>query len=164
MIHEIKVKEVIKAGSVFLIKFECPSCRHQNLTSLTPDKCAECEASLTGTVIDIENAHRRLLAGIDQTKRRKTISKKIVRQLHSMQEGLCAYCDKNLEEYHVEHIIPLCLDGSNNIGNLCLSCPRCNLLAGGKYFASFYDKRIYIQNRRLKERDFRFIPDDEVSA
>ena len=39
----------------------------------------------------------------------------------------CAYCGKDCTEiYHIDHILPLCRGGKNNIENLALSCPRCN--------------------------------------
>jgi len=43
------------------------------------------------------------------------------------QDGKCVYCTKAIRsKYHVDHIMPLALDGSNWISNLQLTCPTCN--------------------------------------
>lgn len=44
----------------------------------------------------------------------------------------CAYCNKPLfpDKYHVDHIRPLSRGGSNDLDNLCLACPKCNLSKG----------------------------------
>lgn len=41
----------------------------------------------------------------------------------------CYYCYKTFStmEVHIDHIIPLSKKGPHEIGNLCASCPKCNL-------------------------------------
>lgn len=47
--------------------------------------------------------------------------------IHAAQNGLCDYCQRPLESFHIEHKTPLSRGGTNWPHNLCLSCPRCNL-------------------------------------
>lgn len=53
------------------------------------------------------------------------------------QRGLCAYCGEKLlrsgpRKYHVDHIVPLALGGSNWPSNLQCLCKTCNLSKGAK--------------------------------
>lgn len=42
----------------------------------------------------------------------------------------CFYCDKEVSNFEVEHMIPKAKGGSNRIGNLTLSCHSCNQKKG----------------------------------
>ena len=54
--------------------------------------------------------------------------------IYSRQSGLCVYCDAALSEgYHVDHIMPLHLGGSNWPDNLQCLCPTCNVRKGAKH-------------------------------
>ena len=45
-----------------------------------------------------------------------------------LQIGLCFYCCKRLNDnYHVDHLIPIALGGSNSPENIVIACPTCNL-------------------------------------
>lgn len=47
---------------------------------------------------------------------------------YEQQEGRCYYCENELDGvYHVDHVIPLSKDGSNDPTNLVCACPACNL-------------------------------------
>ena len=49
-----------------------------------------------------------------------------ISQLYVVQNGRCAICQKQLEsDYHVDHIMPITLGGSNEAGNLQLLCKHC---------------------------------------
>lgn len=50
------------------------------------------------------------------------------------QEGYCFHCGVDLIPigYHQDHWIPLSKGGSNNIENIRLLCPKCNLRKGNK--------------------------------
>ena len=53
--------------------------------------------------------------------------------LHKLQRGRCAVCGDNLKKgRHVDHIVPLAKGGSNDITNIQLLCPPCNLSKNAK--------------------------------
>jgi hypothetical protein len=61
-----------------------------------------------------------------------------VRLIFESQHGLCANCKTKLfksgeKKYHVDHIMPLALGGSNWPANLQCLCPFCNLSKGAKH-------------------------------
>lgn len=52
-----------------------------------------------------------------------------IQEQYARQKGKCYYCQVKVpcSRYHVDHVIPLTRDGSNDIGNLVIACPSCNL-------------------------------------
>ncbi len=51
-----------------------------------------------------------------------------VTALYEAQNGCCVYCRSKLGTvFHRDHIIPLVAGGRNDIGNIQLLCPTCNL-------------------------------------
>jgi 5-methylcytosine-specific restriction endonuclease McrA len=72
-----------------------------------------------------------------------------MRQLVEIAADMCCYCYKALgSDFHVDHIIPLSFGGTNNLSNLVLACPKCNLQAGDLVFASMQAKGAYIRGLR----------------
>ena len=56
-----------------------------------------------------------------------------ISHLITMQKGKCASCARSIADgYHVDHIKPIILGGTNWPNNLQLLCPTCNLKKGGK--------------------------------
>lgn len=54
------------------------------------------------------------------------------------QSYLCTYCHADLTvAYHIDHIMPLSLGGSNWPSNLQCTCPPCNLSKGSKHPLDF---------------------------
>lgn len=49
------------------------------------------------------------------------------------QNGKCAYCFIKMRDYHIDHIMPVALGGSNDKENIQLLCPNCNLKKGAKH-------------------------------
>lgn len=66
-------------------------------------------------------AHLRRVAG-------ESFSPSDVRAQHKRQRGRCYYCGEEVgSAYHIDHVIPLALGGTNDPGNIVIACPRCNL-------------------------------------
>ena len=62
------------------------------------------------------------------------------------QRNHCAGCFKKIKgnNYHVDHIQPLVLGGSNWPSNLQILCPYCNCSKGGKSPENFYQSRGFL--------------------
>lgn len=59
----------------------------------------------------------------------------------------CEYCmlhqdDDDYFPFHIEHIIPIQLNGNSELTNLCLSCSNCNW-AKGPNIAGYLDGKLY---------------------
>lgn len=61
-------------------------------------------------------------------------TKKDLRLIMNQQGGSCNGCGTNLDDgYHVDHIVPIAMGGSNWPRNLQMLCPPCNLFKGAKH-------------------------------
>lgn len=150
----ILVKEVVQAKDVFLLHFNCPKCKEGLFQSFPIVKCNWCKKDLSPNYITFDKSEKKILRCLAGTERKSksAITKRIVRKLLIIQENNCAYCDKPLEDYHLEHIRPIAVGGTNNIENLCIACPRCNLLCGDKVFRTFFEKKSYVYSKLLAKR------------
>lgn len=69
------------------------------------------------------------------------LSKGLSAKLFLLQKGKCACCGKPLsDDYHLDHIMPIALDGTNTDDNIQLLCPPCNLSKGAKHPVDFMQK------------------------
>jgi len=61
-----------------------------------------------------------------------SFTKEEILKLYEIQEGICVYCPADLsgKNYHIDHIMPIALNGRNSIENLQLLCPSCNFRKG----------------------------------
>lgn len=65
-----------------------------------------------------------------------------VQLLLVMQKNKCAVCHISiLKGYHVDHVIPLAIGGTNDKWNLQLLCPTCNMSKGAKHPIDFMQGR-----------------------
>lgn len=68
-----------------------------------------------------------------RARKEKPITKEVINILIERSGGNCEYCGKDcIDNYHIDHKIPLFRGGTNDISNLAFSCPRCNLSKGKK--------------------------------
>lgn len=57
---------------------------------------------------------------------------------YDRQNGCCFYCHKKVGgKYHVDHVIPIALGGSDDPENLVIACPKCNISKGAKHPQDF---------------------------
>lgn len=71
-----------------------------------------------------------------------TLSKGITDKLFNLQHGKCACCGLPLgDNYHLDHIMPLALGGSNTDENIQLLRQRCNIQKGAKHPIDFMQQR-----------------------
>ena len=62
------------------------------------------------------------------------ISKDIAKRLMVLQKRKCACCEVIIsKEYHIDHIMPIALGGSNTDDNIQLLCKSCNLRKSAKH-------------------------------
>ena len=68
-----------------------------------------------------------------------------VRVIFELQRGKCACCHVGIEDsYHVDHIIPLALGGSNGKENIQLLCPTCNMKKYKKHPVDFMQSMVML--------------------
>jgi 5-methylcytosine-specific restriction endonuclease McrA len=72
------------------------------------------------------------------------LSKDLGYRLFELQKGKCACCHARLEKYHLDHIMPLALDGANADSNIQLLCPTCNLEKHAKHPIDFMQSRGFL--------------------
>ena len=72
-----------------------------------------------------------------------------IKRLYKEQSGKCTSCkcDLSITGYHVDHIMPLYLLGTNNKENLQLLCPNCNLSKGALHPDAWNEK---LEKQRLE--------------
>lgn len=144
--------EFVRAGDVYLFRVDCPDCKDVCAVGFPELGACSCGYSFSGMVIDIAKirSKRNIVALVYKKERQRRISKTTVRSLLSLQENMCAYCDSWLKNYHVDHITPVLVGGSNHITNLAIACPTCNQTASSKCFTSFIAKKNYILEQRKR--------------
>jgi 5-methylcytosine-specific restriction endonuclease McrA len=73
------------------------------------------------------------------------LSKDISQKLFKIQNGLCACCRKPLgDNFHLDHIMPMALGGSNTDDNIQLLRSRCNQQKHAKHPVDFMQERGFL--------------------
>lgn len=89
----------------------------------------------------INNQNRRALKKLSGGK----ISKDLVQRLYKLQQGKCPCCKNPLNnDYHLDHVIPLSLGGTNDDLNMQLLRSICNLQKNAKHPIDFMQSRGYL--------------------
>jgi 5-methylcytosine-specific restriction endonuclease McrA len=67
-------------------------------------------------------------------KRRKRFNKQERIEIYNRTNGICYLClaQVSFDSFHIDHVIPLYLGGTNNLSNLLPVHPVCNLVKGKK--------------------------------
>lgn len=73
------------------------------------------------------------------------LSRDIAQRLKVLQRGKCACCGEPLgEDYHLDHIMPLALGGTNSDDNMQLLRKKCNLQKSAKHPVDFMQQRGFL--------------------
>ena len=65
-------------------------------------------------------------------------SRAVIEGMWCSQHGRCAYCGVRFgETYHIDHKLPVSRGGGNEISNLQLTCPKCNMVKGAMTHEEF---------------------------
>lgn len=73
-----------------------------------------------------------------------------IKQKTEEQNGLCFWCGTVLQEYHIDHLVPIAKGGTNYPDNLVISCPTCNVSRGAKPEEEFREYLAFIKNNQDK--------------
>ena len=74
-----------------------------------------------------------------------TLSAGLTKRLFSLQNGLCPCCARPLgNDFHLDHIIPLALGGSNTDNNIQLLRAKCNHQKNAKHPIDFMQSRGFL--------------------
>ncbi len=61
-----------------------------------------------------------------------------IRAQHARQHGRCFWCKAKVgDAYHVDHVVPLALGGSNGPENIVIACAACNLHKSARHPMDF---------------------------
>lgn len=66
-------------------------------------------------------------------------------RIYCMQDAECIYCKTPLTRYHIDHKHPVSRGGTNDLTNLHLTCPACNMAKG----AMTHEEFLVSKRRRL---------------
>jgi 5-methylcytosine-specific restriction endonuclease McrA len=81
-------------------------------------------------------AMRNRRARIRESAGKHTVSD--VRAQVERQKGRCYWCGKKTgRRYHVDHVVPIVLGGSNGPENIVIACVSCNLAKGAQHPSEF---------------------------
>jgi 5-methylcytosine-specific restriction endonuclease McrA len=73
------------------------------------------------------------------------LSSKLAARLFVLQKGKCACCLQPLgDDYHIDHIMPLALGGTNTDDNIQLLRAKCNLQKNAKHPVDFMQQRGFL--------------------
>lgn len=78
-----------------------------------------------------------------RSKRNGFFSAADIKNIGVSQDWLCVYCKCEISsKFHIDHILPISLGGSNWPSNIQLTCPTCNLSKSNKHPDFFVAERL----------------------
>lgn len=105
--------------------------------------------------VNEDKTTRNLLNNLDSITLRSNLSlyRKIL--FEEFEERKCFYCGKELKpgEIHVDHFIPWSFIKDDNLWNLVLSCPQCNLKKSDRLTPDLYVENLILRNDMIIERN-----------
>lgn len=83
--------------------------------------------------------HKRRKMLTKPTRQQSTVILAWARSWRKKSSVSCYWCSKSLSPKlaHVDHIAPISKGGENTIGNMCISCPTCNLRKNAKSLSAW---------------------------
>lgn len=108
------------------------------------DKAKEYYAEWRAKNPEISRQHRRNRRARVKSAIGK-LSRGLEKKLFKLQNGKCACCKLPLgDDYHMDHIMPLAMGGTNTNDNIQLLRARCNLQKNAKHPVDFMQERGYL--------------------
>lgn len=105
--------------------------------------------------VNTETLTRNLLNNLDSITLRNDLS--IYRKIlfDEFEEHKCFYCEKELKpgDIHVDHFIPWSFIKDDNLWNLVLSCPQCNLKKSDRLTPDIYVENLIQRNHIITEKN-----------
>jgi len=111
--------------------------------------------------VNDEASTRNLLNNLDAITLRNDLS--VYRQIlfEEFEEHTCFYCGKELKRggIHVDHFIPWSFIKDDNLWNLVLACPKCNMRKSDRLTTEYYVENLILRNQIIREKNA-----DHISA
>ena len=109
--------------------------------------------------VNAESSTRNLLNNLDTITMRNNLS--IFRKIlfEEFEEHNCFYCGKELKfgEIHVDHFIPWSFIKDDNLWNMVLSCPQCNLRKSDRLPSDLFVENLIQRNHMIIEQNAELI-------
>ena len=109
--------------------------------------------------VNVESSTRNLLNNLDTITMRNNLS--IFRKIlfEEFEEHNCFYCGKELKfgEIHVDHFIPWSFIKDDNLWNMVLSCPQCNLRKSDRLPSDLFVENLIQRNHMIIEQNAELI-------
>jgi 5-methylcytosine-specific restriction endonuclease McrA len=120
--------------------------------------------------VNADTSTKNLLNNLDTITLRNDLSYYRRILFEEFEERKCFYCGRELKEgkIHVDHFIPWSFIKDDNIWNLVLACPDCNLKKSDKLPPDNYMENliirngIFIENSKLQRKGFTFYKEQKL--
>lgn len=94
----------------------------------SPGCCAKCRAYVSKW----KRERQYVAAGVKARVTPSSAITKLVKSFLAKQGGCCAICGTADAQWHLDHVMPLCLGGPDSVENMQVLCAPCNLRKGRK--------------------------------